>query len=192
MKLVLLRHGMTRANVRRLYCGSSDLPLCPEGRAALERLRDAVDYPDVRPLVKITSGMRRSDETLELLFGVRPEQRNFQFRELDFGRFELHSYEDLRDDADYQAWIGDRSGKVAPPGGESTLHFRARVFEAADALKQDALVVCHGGVIAALMERWFPQEERNLYQWQPGFGLGYIVELRERALGYAQIGPGSC
>ena len=37
MKILLLRHGITEANEKHLYCGSTDLPLSPAGRAALRR-----------------------------------------------------------------------------------------------------------------------------------------------------------
>lgn len=177
MKLVLIRHGRTEANARRLYCGASDLPLTAEGRAELEALRARANYPDVRGLLKVSSGLRRADETMEILFGAAPELRAPGFREMDFGRFELKSYAELRDDPEYQAWIMDESGDLPTPGGESARAFRARVYAAADALDRDALVLCHGGVIAALMARWFPEEARNLYQWQPDGGLGYAVEL---------------
>ena len=33
MKILLLRHGLTEANERHLYCGSTDLPLSQIGRA---------------------------------------------------------------------------------------------------------------------------------------------------------------
>lgn len=184
MKLVLLRHGRTMANERRLYCGASDLALTEAGRAELLNLRREVSYPDAAGLEKITSGMRRSDETLKLLYGVEPDRCVPGFREIDFGSFELKGYEELKGDAQYQAWIGDDTGAAAPPGGESANAFRARVFAAADGLKRDALIVCHGGVIAALMARWFPQEARNLYQWQPSFGLGYVVKLEPDGRGY--------
>ena len=37
MRILLLRHGITEANEKHLYCGSTDLPLSPAGRAALRR-----------------------------------------------------------------------------------------------------------------------------------------------------------
>ena len=65
MKIVLLRHGLTEANEKHLYCGSTDLPLSPAGRAALRRLE--MPAPGTR---FISSGMRRCNETLEALFGA--------------------------------------------------------------------------------------------------------------------------
>lgn len=187
MRLILLRHGLTRANLERLYCGSSDLPLCEDGRRSLLELRSRVDYPPTDGLLKITSGMRRADESLELLFGVQPDLRLTGLREMNFGRFEMHSYEELKNDADYQRWICDETGDVSVPAGESANAFRERVFAAADEIRRDALVICHGGVIAALMNRWFPQAGRYMYQWQPEHGLGYEVDFQGAELQWRSI-----
>jgi len=176
MRIMLIRHGMTEANERRLYCGATDLPLTDAGREALLRQKAQGIYPDVSGMRRISSGMRRTDETMELLFGCAPDLRCGEFREINFGRFEMHSYEELKDDNDYQEWIMDESGRSAPPGGECSADFQARVIAAAEALAADALVVCHGGVIAALMQHFFPESEKNMYQWQPGFGRGYLLE----------------
>ena len=42
MKIWLIRHGMTEANERRLYCGSTDLPLSDHGREELKSVRYTV------------------------------------------------------------------------------------------------------------------------------------------------------
>ena len=91
--IYLIRHGMTRANEAHLYCGSSDLPLSPRGEEALRQLH--YEIPSARFL---TSGMRRTEQTLSLLFGGVPHEQRSAFREIDFGRFELHSYEELKHD----------------------------------------------------------------------------------------------
>lgn len=188
MRLILLRHGMTEANERRLYCGASDPGLSPAGRAELLRLRGEVRYPGMEGCVCITSGMKRTDETLELLYGAEPDVRMPGLREMDFGCFEMHSYEELRCRDDYQAWILDESGELAPPGGESRNAFAERVRAAAGSIGQDALVVCHGGVIAALMQHWFPGQDYNMYQWQPGNGLGYELRFEGGNAAWKRIG----
>lgn len=187
MRLLLLRHGMTMANESRLYCGFSDPGLSEKGRSELLRLKERIDYPDTCGMIRITSGMRRTDETLRLLFDAEPDARVEDLREMNFGRFELHSYDQLRSDADYQAWIMDESGGACTPGGESRRGFRKRVISAAEGIDRDALIVCHGGVISALMAHWFPGEGLNMYQWQPGFGQGYIVELADDGARWRKI-----
>ena len=60
----------------------------------------------------------RTDEPL------LPESRA-DFRECDFGEFEMKNYEELNGRADYQAWI-DGGGKDPFPGGESMDMVRRR------------------------------------------------------------------
>ena len=177
MRLVLLRHGRTEANERHLYCGRSDPSLSAMGRVALMALRMKRSI-DVAGLVRITSGMRRTDETLKILFDCAPDRVEPGLREIDFGEFEMLDYERLKDVQAYREVINDKTGELSAPGGESANAFQARVIAAAERLTEDSLIVTHGGVIAALMEHWFPEEGKNRWDWQPDFGRGYEVRLQ--------------
>lgn len=188
MIVCLLRHGRTEANDRHLYCGSTDLPLSDRGRRDLAALRARGIYPELEGIEVIISGLRRTAETFQILYGDAPARICAEFREIDFGAFEMHSYDQLKALPEYQAWIGDAAGDAAPPGGESANHFRDRVIAAADALRRDSLIVCHGGVIAALMAHWFSEENRHMYAWQPDFGCGYRVEILNEKRTYTPIG----
>ena len=171
----LLRHGKTAANEARLYCGATDLPLSPAGRAELLALREGDGWPDAAGLRFFTSGMRRADETLDLLYGPVERQAVPGFREMDFGVFEGKGYDELRRRADYQAWIsGDNEANV-PPGGESGTQMTRRVLEALSELPDGTALVAHGGVIAAIMASLFPNEGKHRYQWQPRNGYGYEI-----------------
>ena len=96
--------------------------------------------------------------------------------EVDFGVFEMHTYEELKDRRDYQAWLtGDNMANI-PPEGESGNQMTQRVLSALpELLKEDTVLITHGGVIAAIMESLFPEEQKNRYQWQPAPGRGYAV-----------------
>lgn len=174
MKLLLLRHGQTEATRARLYCGSTDVPLSEEGRAALQ----GIPMPEMTRYY--TSGMRRTDETMELLYPGRPYERIPGLREMDFGRFEMQSYEMLREHQDYQTWImGDNEHNVCPDGEsgaqalERAMAALTRIIEAG----QDAAVVSHGGVVAGAMAAWFPETGKNRYAWQTTPGQGYLIEF---------------
>ena len=175
--LVLLRHGMTEANERRIYCGSTDLPLSDDGRAAARELAAQRHLPACE--LYVTSGMVRADETLEILTDHKADRVMPAFSEMDFGRFEMLGYETLRHDPDYQRWINDTGGIVPCPGGESTGAFRQRMRSGGNELLEmqwrTALVVWHGGVIVNLMEGWFPLEARGFYEWQPAACKGWRV-----------------
>lgn len=190
MTLYLLRHGRTAANEAHLYCGRTDIALSADGEAGLRRLRASGVCPPL-PQNVYTSGMRRCDQTLRILYGDVPFRTLPGLREMDFGRFEMKSYEQLRDDPAYLAWIAGDNEANAAPGGESGRIMEKRAFAELDRLAAaggDALVVTHGGVIAAAMARWFPGENRNRYQWQPDFGRGYaVVSDGGRASSYKAI-----
>lgn len=169
--LYLIRHGNTEANLQHRYCGSTDLPLSEVGLEELQGL-----HYDIRGAKFIVSGMRRTEQTLRALFGDIAYTVNPAFREVDFGAFEMKTYQELKDRPDYQRWLtGDNMVNV-PPEGESGAQMTARVLSALPELMgEDTVLVTHGGVIAAIMEALFPQEGKNRYQWQPTPGHGYAV-----------------
>lgn len=170
MTIYLIRHGKTEANEKHLYCGTTDLPLSAAGRQELQNIR--YDIKNVRFL---TSGMKRTDETIHILFGDVPYETDPRFREVDFGIFEMHGYDQLKNTPEYQAWLaGDNEANV-PPEGESGKQMKERVLAAFSEIKEDTCVITHGGVIAAIMEHFFPEEKKNRYQWQPRPGEGYCI-----------------
>lgn len=173
MTVYLIRHGKTLANQQHLYCGSTDLPLSEEGRKELGSLR----Y-EVGPVRFLTSGMARTDQTLKALFGEVAYRVEPGFREVDFGDFEMRGYGELKDDPAYQAWLTGNNEENVPPNGESGAQMRTRVLEAFRRIRQDTVVITHGGVIAAIMESLFPEEGKNRYQWQPQPGHGYRIDER--------------
>lgn len=174
MKLTLLRHGITEGNARRLYYGSADLPLLPEGVADLKARRTAGGYPEAAAYY--TSGMRRTEQTFAILYGDRPHRPLPELREMDFGKFEMQSYEQLKDDPAYQKWITGDIEKNVCPGGESAEQVNRRALRAVRYLlsrEEDAVCVIHGGVIGGLMALWFAGGGR--YSWTPLPGCGWQV-----------------
>ncbi len=168
--IYLIRHGKTEANERHLYCGSTDLPLSDLGRAELQKL-----YYYLPAQHFITSGLKRTEETLQILFGDVAHSRNPAFREVNFGSFEMHSYEELKDDPDYVRWITGNNDVNIPPNGESGNQMKERVLAAFAQVEDNTVIITHGGVIAGIMEHLFPQEGKNRYQWQPKPGYGYAI-----------------
>ena len=171
MTIYLIRHGKTSANEKHLYCGSTDLLLSETGKAELQDF-----WYDIKNVRFLTSGMKRTNETLRILFGDVPHEVDPRFREVDFGIFEMQSFEQLKDTPEYQAWLtGDNDANI-PPQGESGEQMKARVLAAFSEIKEDTCIITHGGVIASIMEYLFPNEGKNRYQWQPKPGYGYVLD----------------
>ena len=175
--LHFIRHGRTEHQRQGVYMGRRTASeLSAEGIGELLALRREYEYPPVE--VVFSSPLPHCLQTADFLY---PESRLMvvdELAEMDFGAYEGKSLEELKDDPAYQDWItGDNEGKAAP-GGESGRAMEQRALEAFfDCFPpaQDTVIVTHGGVIAAIMARLFPQEGKNRYEWQPRPGRGYAV-----------------
>jgi len=187
----LIRHGMTVANEQKLYCGATNLSLSEKGIAELKANHTLGIYPKNINLY-MTSGLKRTNETLNVLYGNVPIIKFPLLEEFHFGTFEMKSYEMLKNDDDYLAWITDEIGTVCCPQGDCRQTFNARVKEGFDSLcayiesknaqnhlkESSAMAVLHGGVIVTIMERLFPNIQ-NFYEWQPKPGRGYTVYYKD-------------
>ena len=126
--LLLIRHGLTEGNVRRWYYGALDLPLCPDGEAALRKAAAAGLYPPADGRRIVTSGLLRTEQTLRLLYGEQPHEQWAELREVNFGVFEGRSYDELNGRADYEAWVAGDWFYNVPPGGESFAQAERRIL----------------------------------------------------------------
>lgn len=173
MKIYLIRHGKTEANEKRLYCGKTDIPLSSKGKENLKPFLEVTD--DTR---FISSGLKRCNETLEILFGDVLYEIIPEFQEMNFGAFEMQSYEQLKNDPNYNAWITGNNEANTTPGGESGKQMTVRVLAAFQSVlesEKNTVIVTHGGVIAAIMAHLFPNETKYRYEWQPQPGCGYEI-----------------
>ena len=100
MDIYLIRHGKTEGNLQGRYIGSTDEPLCEEGKRALFSMKEQKKYP--YPEYLFQSPMKRCKESAEILFPQKEACTVSDLRECDFGRFEGKNYLELSEDADYQ------------------------------------------------------------------------------------------
>lgn len=176
LKLYLIRHGMTEGNRLKRYIGTTDEPLCEEGRNAL--LNKTFDQPEkvfVSPLL-------RCRQTADLYFPGMEQTVIEDLAECDFGDFENKNFKELSGNKDYQAWI-DSNGTLPFPNGESREHFLERNRRG---LKQVlaiceseeihfAALVIHGGTIMNLMHV-YGEPQKSFYEWHVENGCGIATE----------------
>ena len=179
--IYLFRHGITEGNKRRLYYGSTDIPLIEEGIEAIKTRREAGIYPDLSGFEVITTDLKRTEQTLFEMYGREvPHLIDPRMREFSFGDFEMKSYEQLKDREDYQTWItGDNWRNVCPNGESGEIMLERSLVAMEDYIGKDCIIVCHGGVIAGLMLTWFPGDEtaKHFYAWQPKPSEGYRIDF---------------
>lgn len=183
MDIYLIRHGKTKGNLEGRYIGTTDEPLCEEGKQSLMQMADAKKYPAVEAL--FVSPMLRCRESAKILLPKQSISVVSDLRECDFGRYENKNFQELSGDADYQRWL-DSNGTLPFPAGEEQSHFRKRCVEAfktivAELLEQkkySAAIVVHGGTIMSILEA-LAEEKKAFYDWQVGNAMGYHLYISD-------------
>ncbi|MBR6069530.1 MAG: histidine phosphatase family protein [Ruminococcus sp.] len=174
MKILFLRHGLTKGNLEKRYIGSTDEPLCTEGITELKKLRlPACD-------LLVCSPMKRCIMTSELLFFGQEPVLCDDLRECDFGDFEEKNYAELSDNTDYQKWINS-GGKLPFPNGEAPSVFRARCVGTFEKIVRKyghcdyIAFVVHGGTIMSILEK-YAVPHRDYFDFHCENGHGYFCE----------------
>ncbi len=192
IKVRLLRHGETEYNIERRYQGRLDISLSENGKVELIRNTEPENAGDAKtPGASRRDGVRkvyvtplkRTSQTAEIIFPGAEQVAVPGLLEMDFGKFEGHTYEELKDDPDYRAFH-QSGGWSDCPGGERRADFSARVCRAFRKLVTECIargeseitIVTHGGPVMALMEH-FGIPEGGYYEWLPGNGEGYELEV---------------
>ena len=174
MEIYLLRHGATAFTREGRFQGKQNVPLSPEGLAELCR----ADFTPGRVYV---SPLRRALETAAVLFPDAERIPVPGLREMDFGGFEGRAPGELEADPAYRAWQ-DSAWMLPTPDGDDRAGFSERACGAFAALVDDALaegrdplvILAHGGVQMAVMER-FALPRRPFHQWCGPLGGGYVL-----------------
>lgn len=177
LELVCVRHGKTQWNKDKRYLGHTDIGLLHESLTELLPVRKALEGVIFRKV--ICSDLTRCRETLEWIYpasnhGVYYDQR---LREMDFGDWEGHTYDQLKGSSIYREWLSNPKA-VTAPGGESWGHFQERLKDFMSSLtalvKKESkdsnrvLVVTHGGVIRQLAAMTIPGSSFWDFSADPG------------------------
>lgn len=148
----LMRHAPTKENLEKRYIGWTDSPLA-----------DVSIVPEVdRNVTKVYgSDLIRCQQTAARYFPHAVYEQDARFRESNFGDFECKTYDELKSDDRYCAWL-DNPVENIPPNGEGFDMFCARVVDGFLALpkeEKEYVLVVHGGVIRALLVQFGPEEK---------------------------------
>lgn len=178
MKIIFIRHGLTKGNEEKRYIGITDQSLSEKGRTEIKKRHyPKADFVFVSP-------MKRCVETAEIIYPDKKYIICDDFRELDFGIFEGKNYNELKNDPDYQKWI-DSMGTMEIPDGESQEQFKRRCIASFEnsvkGLNGTAAFVIHGGTIMSIMEK-YAVPKSGFYSYQVKNGGGYITEFENGRL----------
>lgn len=163
--IYLCRHGQTDWNAANRLQGQSDIPLNDFGREQARgngrRLREMLGN-DASELRFISSPMIRAVETMRLIrteMGLAPDafERDDRLREIHFGDWQGYTTADLKriDPVMLKRRNADK-WNFLPPGenAETYESLACRVAPVFEALDAPALVVAHGGITRAFLQRF--------------------------------------
>lgn len=183
VKLWLVRHGETEANVAGLYSGHAPTPLTERGMMqarTLGQLLQAVTFDRV-----LCSELERTHITADLLLGTRhiPRQIVPELNEMFFGDWEMRHHRDLaREDAEnYAVWCNDWQN-ATPTNGEGFQAFSMRVerfIAQLDDYKmcQNLLVVSHQGVLSVLIARLLSMPAAAMWHFRVEQGCWSAIDF---------------
>ena len=184
MKLWLVRHGETEANVAGLYSGHAPTALTERGIRQAQTLGKRLQaVPFQRAFC---SELERTQRTASLLLGDRnvPLQSFAALNEMFFGDWEMRHHRDLQqeDAENYAAWCADWQ-HAAPTNGEGFQAFAERVRGFTVTLSQfreldHLLIVGHQGVLSLLVAQLLNMPDSAMWHFPIEHGAWSLVDLQ--------------
>jgi len=156
--IYFVRHGQTDWNVESRLQGQMDIPINDTGRQQATQngkvLAGILDDP--QKLRYIASPLGRTRETMSLVrlqlglpsYGYETDDR---IKEISFGLWETHTFAELKLTVpDLVRQRREDKWGFQPPQGENYAMLLNRVRPWLEYINEDAVVVCHGGIIRVL------------------------------------------
>lgn len=153
--LILIRHGWSEGNERRLLYGHLDLPLTEQGKETLRGYREKYDYPETDRYY--SSPLLRCQQTFHCLYpdheldGILPEFIELSFGDAE-GESELYAggYDEYfrRWNTGERLWNGETCHEIRKRVDLGVRHLFKKMM---DEGTRSATVVCHSGVIKSIL-----------------------------------------
>ncbi|TGB93220.1 adenosylcobalamin/alpha-ribazole phosphatase [Escherichia sp. E2748] len=185
MRLWLIRHGETQANIDGLYSGHAPTPLTERGIAQAKSLHTLLrDVPFDKVLC---SELERAQHTARLVLDARqlPMQIIPELNEMFFGDWEMrHHRELMQEDAEnYSAWCNDWQHTV-PTRGEGFQAFSQRIERFIAGLgdyqqHKNILIVSHQGVLSLLIARLIGMPPEAMWHFRVDQGCWSAIDIND-------------
>ena len=181
MKIYMIRHAQSTANLEKVWTGQTNAALSDGGAAALRAICARFAYP--RCDLYFSSPLRRCTESMEIIYGRAADFELAELAECDMGELAGAPYTSLDNDPNYFAWIG-KPEETPPWKGESFGAFRRRaelgflkILEICrERGAKSAAAVMHGDVMRAALHR-FADPSVSHGEWKIPNGGVYAIEF---------------
>lgn len=181
VKLILVRHGMTRCNEGGLLSGVTDSKLSEKGKLQAHKLANYLKNEKIDKIY--TTPFSRTKETVKELAevkGIQIEENN-RLNEINFGDFEGLSFKLIEKEYPQEVKkMIDEGSKYKYPNGESLEDTFIRVKnEMKNILKNNknsTILICsHGGTIRNIISYLLCDDYK--YHWNFKIDNGSITEI---------------
>ena len=183
----MIRHGHTIGTLDQVMYGATDLPLTEDGYKEIQAMAGLGVYPDPAGARLYTSGMLRTEQTFEAIYGDTEHLVVPDWREINVGKYEMQPFDVIKQDDYGRRWL---SGEIEDPtfeGGDTMSEFGKRVLEGTYKILADCaeagydriIAVIHGGVISFVLHGMFPGAQSNVWNWTPQPGCGYKITFED-------------
>lgn len=181
MRIYLIRHGETTANIEQKYCSSGGSPLTEKGWNQVNRLvmdfpTDKLNYIYSSPLDRCSSLAEKlaSKYSLEPLYDDR-------IKEYDFGIFDNLSWKEAKSQypEEFKSFCDDPV-TFQIPGGDSQVIFNKRVSKFINNLpygSDNIAIVTHAGVIRSVLAHLLNLGIKQRWIFKIGNGSVTIIEV---------------
>ena len=153
--LILIRHGQTDWGQQRRYCSFTNIELNATGKNQADKLSQRLSREVIDKIY--SSDIKRAYQFADSVFKNSSIEKLKGFREIDFGRFEGLTYQELMDKHPivYQNWLNNPYD-VDIPGGESLKDLAKRVRSSLEEILSLntglAIAICaHAGPIRVIL-----------------------------------------
>ena len=185
-KLLLIRHGETDDNHRRLFQGQGGSGLNARGRDQASRLAARFTRVGLRASALYCSDLTRAQETADILapaLGLQPIA-DPALREVNVGSWQGLGYEDIaaRYPEEWAAWR--RGVDFKRGGGETYAELGDRVAAALDGVTaahagETVVIVSHGAAIKVLVGRVLGLDAVGLRRYRVASNTGVTLVERD-------------
>jgi len=183
--LLLVRHGVTAANLLGYWQGWEETRLTPAGVRQAEAVARRI-AAEFAPAAVYSSTLRRAAQTAEpiALAAGCPLIRCEGLREINFGEVSGLTIPEFRARFPglFEAWTDKTNLDFQWPGGESRRDFFTRVWGAMDAIiaahpSDEVVVVGHGGSLRAALAHLLPERFTEWWLYELGNTSLTVVDM---------------
>ncbi len=148
---------------------------------SLKSIKAKHHYPEVDAV--FVSPLKRAVQSADIMFPKNNKIVIDNFIEYNFGEFEGHTADELKNSEEFKNWLyGDIY--AAPPYGESNAQFTQRICEAFEKVINGCVtegiervaIVTHAGVIMTILA-CYGLPEAPMAHWQMDAGYGYKLRI---------------